>query len=306
MEPGRGHMDLNTLFSCNESLITSERATMDTPVSGTTPPPEDELFIEYPLGCSVVNHIVKLVERPYRLRPEGLTIISPSNNGKTFLMLKSINIITQKYLDSSSPSVHIPVVYIRAPVKANRRRFFANLCDKVRVPVSSRMQIDFLAYRAFNAMKDAGVKGVFIDELHHLVAGTKKDCGALLDDIKIIGDDLGIPVICAGTMRAYMAIEKDEQYLSRLPPIELPMWVLDEQFVGLLRSLELHLGIVSGIIANQQIGELIWTYSKGLLGRIIRIVIDAQDHAKQDGNTTILASHIKRAGSKDLPWSQRG
>lgn len=266
---------------------------------------KDEPFIEYPVGSAVVRHILKRVENPYRPRPEGLTIISPPHNGKTFLLRRSQSLLERKYPRSEQGPVRIPTVYVKAPVKASRRKFFISLCETVRVPAPVRMPIDLVAHRAFKAMSDAGVRVIFIDELHHLVAGTQKDCETLLDDIKVLGDDLGIPMICAGTARAFQVISRDEQYLSRFPPVELPLWSLDEQFVGLLRGLEERLGVASGALANQQVGELIWTLSEGLLGRIVRIVNDAKANADQDGSPNIQIDHINRAGFIDLPWSKR-
>ena len=263
-----------------------------------------ENFVYYPVASSVLKYIRKCIGSPNAFRPEGLTIVGPANNGKTWLLRKSVQDLHSELWIPRSDSIHQPIVFIRAPVKASRRKFFADLCGSVNAPYSAKMNIDVLSHRACLAMRDAGVRGIFIDEIQHLVAGTRNDCSALLDDIKELSCELGIPIIAAGTIRAYQAIKRDEQYLSRFPPIELPIWALDENFVALLRDLESRLCIQPGAIANPEVGELICIHSRGLLGRIIGIIKTAKEEAESDGSPEITADHINAAGFRDLPWGQ--
>ena len=259
------------------------------------------LWINYPVAARILAY---LNDRTYDCpsqRPEGMLIVGDADNGKT-LILQKLKSELQARATTDTGVIRIPLVLIQAPVGASRREFYGSLARAMHLPEIDRYPAARLRQRTIDAMRDAGTRAIAVDELHHLIAGGEARKRVIVDDLKYISNELGIPVFGAGTDRALMAISRDDQYLSRMPPIMIPPWEFNRPFLSLLTSLELALGIPSHGLVNPNTAELIHKHSRGLIGRIVRIAKAAWMEAKLRNSQTITEDDVNRAGFSDLPW----
>lgn len=77
---------------------------------------------------------------------------------------------------------------------------------------------------------------LIIDEVHTLLASTYRQQRILLNTLRYMANELRIPLICAGTSDAKIALTTDEQLADRFEAHDLPLWQNDEAFMRLLVS----------------------------------------------------------------------
>lgn len=60
---------------------------------------------------------------------------------------------------------------------------------------------------------------LLIDEIHNVLADSPNEQQAAFNGIKYLMNELGRPVVAAGTVQAYSAIKTDSQMVSRMRPM---------------------------------------------------------------------------------------
>jgi hypothetical protein len=260
------------------------------------------LWISYPAAESILQRLDRILKRPRNGRPEGLSIIGDPNNGKSHLL----EYFQRKHppeIAEQTGTLRLSVVCIQAPVGARHRDLYSSLCKALHIPDLPRGTLSRAKSRVIEALCDAGVKILVIDELHHLIAGGEMQKRIIIDDLKSISNELKIALVGAGTTRALQAVKLDDQYLSRMPPVLLPPWELGTTFLGLLAILETRLPLrePSGLV-RQNMAEMIYAHSKRTIGATVSLVLEASRLALQEGHEKLDEDLIRRTGSGNLPW----
>lgn len=261
----------------------------------------DDLFIRYPLVTQVLGRMLDVVADSPRARPEGICLVADSNNGKTHTFRKFSDEVWAQFGPDQGGSA-IPVLSIQAPVNGVRKDLLGSLARSLRIPLPPRTNGDSIRYRILEAMDTAKVRAICVDELHHILPGGLYRQRVILDDLKCFGNELMIPVFLAGTAHAHHLVSRDDQYYDRFPPVGLPRWNLDRDFIRLLRAIEQRWQLAEGSFSTRVHSELIWKHSKGLLGRIFRICERTVRIARLTQSGLITAKEINMAGYIDLPW----
>jgi hypothetical protein len=88
------------------------------------------------------------------------------------------------------------------------------LLEVLGAPYSVRDQIGALEGRALDLLKKIGTKLLFIDEVHHLLAGSQREQRRALNLLKFVANDLKIVVVVVGTQDAFHALQTDAQVES--------------------------------------------------------------------------------------------
>ena len=83
-----------------------------------------------------------------------------------------------------------------------------------------------------------GARILIIDEVHAFLASTYRQQRILLNTLRYMANELRIPLVCAGTADAKIALTTDEQLADRFEAFELPLWQNDEAFIRLLASFQ--------------------------------------------------------------------
>jgi len=257
--------------------------------------------VTYPTATRILECFHDLVGESNPLRSQGALLIGDPDNGKTIILRMLQRDLGVMLPPPDSPN-HISSIYIQAPVGASRRDLFQSLAEELGIPLSDRSSADRVRAQCIRGIKERGVKVLLVDELHNLISGPDFRRRIILDDFKTISNAVGIPLICAGTMRAYTVIETDDQYLSRLRALLLPRWDLGREYLGLLKCLEREMGVAAGTFCSHEHSHILWQLSKGLIGRTVRILNGCLKEAIRDGADSIARIHIERSGFSDLPW----
>lgn len=234
---------------------------------------EDE-FIEYPVADRILRTILPRILKPKRVRPQGATIISVSNNGKTYILNKIITIISD--LDSPTGRVNkIHHIIIEAPPSGSPKGLLQGFERILSIPTISTGSIDRHYTYVIDVLNDIKPDVIFVDELNNIVAATKANARIILDILKSISNELGIPIIAAGTYAVMDVLRKDEQYMSRFEPLSIPLWEYDQSYLGLLQSLEVLMKLEQGSLTSPSISSIIYEHSKQRIGRVVEHVESA-------------------------------
>jgi ATP-dependent Clp protease ATP-binding subunit ClpA len=70
-------------------------------------------------------------------------------------------------------------------------------------------------------LKKIGTKLLFIDEVHHLLAGSQREQRRALNLLKFVANELKVVVVVVGTQDAFHALQTDAQVASRFEPLLL-------------------------------------------------------------------------------------
>ena len=281
-------------------------------------------IVKHDIGMHIVRMLLRLVSDVNPHRPQGCLIISKPNNGKTFLLKLAMKMIAEAASKGTgSEPEHQgasetgggpkttcqvdekPVLYMRAPVKANHKNLLRDMGAKLGIRFADRCTIGSMQSMVRRGLIMTKTKAVFVDELQHLVSGGGVGTRVILDDIKVMSDDLGIPFIMAGTQRALQVISADDQYLSRFRPFDLPVWKYDNDFLGLVRDFELRMKVAKGTFLSASASREVFIRSRGIIGGIVEIMNESLRLAEEEGAQRISLGHIRRCGYHEMVNNQQ-
>jgi Bacterial TniB protein len=104
------------------------------------------------------------------------------------------------------------------------------MAGRTGAPYSVRDQIGALEGRALDLLKKIGIKLLFTDEVHHLLAGSQREQHRVLNLQKFVANELKIVVVAVGTQDAFHALQTDAQVASRFAPLLIPRWPATDAF----------------------------------------------------------------------------
>lgn len=136
---------------------------------------------------------------------------------------------------------------------------------------------------------------LIIDEFHSLLVGTPRLQRQVMNAIKMLCNELQIPIVGVGTRDAIRVLHTDPQHASRFDVAELPIWKLDKEFQKLLFQFQGILPLKK--YSNLQSPELatrIHTISGGNLGNVHRLLTACAIEAIKTGVEQITPEIIER------------
>lgn len=271
-------------------------------------------FAKYGEAMRVKKIILDLVGNVNPHRPQGCLIVSPANNGKSFILksamkelLSGVTPRPQEAYQDGDSAVSLPpwmispkqspAIYARAPTKANHKMLFFELAKPISMPLPDRATVRTLQNNLRRGLIGAGVRAIFMDELQHLATGGEVGTRTVMDELKVISDELKIPFILAGTMKA-LEVVSDDQYYSRFRPITLPAWTYDRDFLLLLRQFEVQMEVAEGSFTGRKESREIFIKSRGILGGVVETVNEALEWAAIENCDRITIEHIRKCGGR--------
>ena len=126
-----------------------------------------------------------------------------------------------------------------------------------------------LRYQTIHLFREYKVKMLIINEFHSLLMGTPRLQRQIMNAIKMLCNELQIPIVSVGTKDAIRVLHTYPQHTSRFDVAELPIWKLNKDFQKLLFQFQGILPLKK--CSNLQSPELatkINTISGGNLGNV--------------------------------------
>ncbi|WP_233139393.1 TniB family NTP-binding protein [Aggregatibacter actinomycetemcomitans] len=233
---------------------------------------DEPRWVGYAVANKIIDNLVSLMHKPKRPRMLNLLVVGDSNNGKTTLIRHFYNLHGTPFVDSNADG-NCPIILAEAPPSANEKELYISLLERFYIPYRATDSVAKLRYQTIHLFREFKVKMLIIDEFHSLLVGTPRQQRQVMNAIKMLCNELQIPIVGVGTRDAIRVLHTDPQHASRFDVAELPTWKLDKEFQKLLFQFQGILPLKK--CSNLQSPELatrIHTISGGNLGNVHRLL----------------------------------
>jgi type II secretory pathway predicted ATPase ExeA len=196
-----------------------------------------ERWIGYPRAEIVLKRLDELLHYPQRDRMPCLLLYAATGMGKTKI-LRKFRREHPPIFDAKTGIQRVQVVALQMPPEPDEKSFYTQLLSSVSAPVRSSMNVHQMRHVVRDLLNFIGTRMIIVDEVHALLASTYRQQRILLNTLRYLANELRLPLICAGTADAKIALTTDEQLADRFEAYDLPPWQNDEAFLRLLVSFQ--------------------------------------------------------------------
>lgn len=253
---------------------------------------QEHRWLGYPLAQQIMDTLTCLLRKPSRPRMPNLLLVGDSNNGKTTIIRRFANLcgrVTQQ--ENGNPS--LPILVVEAPPTANERELYVHILERLLAPYRSTDPVVKLRYQVIHLCRACQVRMMIIDEFHSLLAGTPIKQREMMNAIKLLCNELGIPIVGVGTRDAVRILHTDPQHASRFDVVQLPLWKVDIEFQRLLTDFEKILPLKFPSKLHQPLlAQQLHAISGGNLGNLHEHLIGCTEYAISSGLEKIDADVI--------------
>ena len=196
--------------------------------------------------------------------------------------------------------VEIPVIYCVVPADPTENKLSECILEAIGVPQKERSSVKppLLARRFMNTNK---VRMLILDEIQHVnLARTGKKTSVILDAIKVIGNNLGIPVVCGGTRKVCQLLLDEDKALHRrfVSPEEPDLYSQKEDLFELLKVIEPTIGLKRAkSLTTDSMVDVIAENNNGTIDSIYIALRSAAQYAIETGE-----EHIHENTFSDMGW----
>jgi hypothetical protein len=124
------------------------------------------------------------------------------------------------------------------PPVPNEREFYEGLLLSLGSVMPHSLTVGHLRHCFQVLARQMGVRMLIIDEIHTMLAGSFREQRVFLNSIRLLANDLRLPLVYVGTHEAKQALMTDQQLADRFSASKLPLWRDDVAFGQLLASFE--------------------------------------------------------------------
>lgn len=229
-------------------------------------------WISYPIAELALSMMAELLTYPQRNRMPSLLVHGRTGMGKTMILRKFCR-DHPKVVDPGLGLAQTPVVFMQLPPEPVELSFYEELLVALGLPLVGEVTRIKARRMAREALKIIGARILVIDEIHALLVGGERQQRVFLNVIRLLANDLEIPLVCAGTPEARRALLTDSGLADRFDSVELPRWSNNVAFRRLLASFAAALPLRKPSDLDQdKVRARILKLTDGVTVRIARLV----------------------------------
>lgn len=244
-------------------------------------------WIGYPAAQQVIDTLQGLMHKPLRPRMPNLLIVGEPNNGKTTVVRRFCELCGQAYVNEDSEPVK-PVILAEAPPSADEKGLYISILERFFTPYRASDPVSKLRYQVIHLFRACHVRMLVIDEFHSLLTGSAIKQREVMNAIKLLCNELVIPIVGVGTREAVRVLHTDPQHASRFDVMTLPLWELNKNFQQLLAGFEQVLPLKKpSRLHSPELARLMHTISEGNTGNLHRLLIECATEAIVSGKEQI-------------------
>ncbi len=247
---------------------------------------DEPRWIRYAAADKALSTLHALLQKPKRPRMPNLLLVGDPNNGKTTIVRRFHGQI-EPYVDDEGEPVR-PVILAESPPTADEKGLYISILEQFHAPYRATDPVARLRYQVIHLFRYCKVRMLIVDEFHSLLTGSAIKQRETMNAIKMLCNELAIPIVGVGTAEAVRVLHTDPQHASRFDVLRLPKWEPNAEFLRLLRSFEaiLPLRQPSGL-ARPEIAELLYAISGGIIGNLHRLLVECAIVAIETGKERI-------------------
>ncbi|NYS76585.1 TniB family NTP-binding protein [Halomonas glaciei] len=244
-------------------------------------------WIGYPLANRIIEAMRGLMEKPSRPRMPNLLIVGESNNGKTTIVQRLSKLHGQGYVNEDADPVK-PVIVTQSPPSADEKGLYIAILESFWAPYRPTDPVSKLRYQVIHQLRACHTRLLIIDEFHSLLTGGAVKQRETMNAIKLLCNELMLPIVGVGTRDAVRVLHSDPQHASRFDVVTLPAWTLTEDFQKLLAGFEKTLPLKQvSQLHKPELAFSLHAVSGGNLGDLHRLLIECANEAILSGKERI-------------------
>lgn len=254
---------------------------------------ESPRWIDYPIAKKIHDTLHGLLNKPKRPRMPNLLLVGDSNNGKTTIIRRFFDIYGQGHVNDNSEPVK-PIIIAESPPTADEKGLYLSILKRFFAPSRPSDSTSKLRYQVIHLMSSCHVNMLIIDEFHSMLTGSAIKQREVMNAIKLLCNELAIPIVGVGTKEAVRILHTDPQHASRFDVITLPSWQLNKDFQQLLSGFEQILPLKKpSFLYMPESATLIHTISEGNMGNVHKLLVRCTVDAINNGAESIDKEIIK-------------
>jgi hypothetical protein len=250
-------------------------------------------WVPYPNAVNILDTLRRLMEIPVRTRMPNLLIVGESNNGKTTIVNRFQKLHGQAYVNDNADPVK-PVILAQSPPSADEKSLYISILERFFTPYRATDSTAKLRYQVIHQCRICNVKLLIIDEFHSLLTGSSVKQREVMNALKLLCNELALPIVGVGTREAVRVLHTDPQHASRFDVLPLSSWELNQDFQRLLVGFEKILPLKKASkLHSPELATLIHTISGGNLGNVHELLVRCAESAIQSGEEFISKKNIE-------------
>ncbi len=244
-------------------------------------------WIGYQSAQQILDTLQGLLHKPTRPRMPNLLIVGEPNNGKTTIIRRFRDLCGQGYVNEEAEPVK-PVIIAEAPPSADEKGLYISILERFFAPYRASDAVSKLRYQVVHMFRACHVQMLIVDEFHSLLTGSAIKQREVMNAVKLLCNELAIPIVGVGTREAVRVLHTDPQHASRFDVLNLPLWELNQDFQRLLASFEKVLPLKNpSRLHEPELAIVLHTISEGNLGNLYRLLTECAIAAIESGKESI-------------------
>lgn len=244
-------------------------------------------WIGYKTAQQILDTLQGLMHKPARPRMPNLLIVGDPNNGKTTIVRRFQELCGQGYVNGDAEPVK-PVILAEAPPSADEKGLYISILERFFTPYRASDSSAKLRYQVIHLLRICHTRILVIDEFHSLLTGSAIKQREVMNALKLLCNELAIPIVGVGTREAVRVLHTDPQHASRFDVVTLPLWELNQDFQRLLAGFEKVLPLKNASKLHQpELATLLHVISEGNTGNLHRLLAECATEAIRSGKEQI-------------------
>ncbi|ALG75305.1 TniB [Azospirillum thiophilum] len=229
-------------------------------------------WINHRRAEAALGKLEDLLTYPKRDRMPCLLLFGDVGMGKTKIIRKFVRDHPAVFNEGTGVTT-MPVVAFQMPTQPDEGDFYDELLTALGVPQRRAGTVRGARNLCRRLLGEMNARVLIIDEVHAMLAGTYRQQRIFLNTLRFLTNDLRIPLVCAGTDEARMALLTDQQLADRFDALELTHWRDDQAFRDLLASLAAILPLRQrSSLSSVSVSRRVLSMTDGITVRVFRLI----------------------------------